>query len=106
MEDINPGCLPKWGSQELPEPRRFNFRNIILVVGPGIIALSLSLGAGEWLLGPGACVKYGVALLWITLIAVILQTLLNIEFVRYIYTQLINYLIVSAPSPPDAGAKQ
>jgi Mn2+/Fe2+ NRAMP family transporter len=80
---VDPGMLPAWGVRDMPEPRPFNLRNILLVVGPGAIALSLSLGGGEWLLGPAVTLKYSVALLWITLVAVSLQAILNMEFARY-----------------------
>ncbi|MFQ6082872.1 MAG: Nramp family divalent metal transporter [Candidatus Aminicenantia bacterium] len=82
-EKVQQGLLPQWGKKELPAPPKFNFRNVTAVIGPGTIALSLSLGGGEWVLGPSAVVKYGVGLLWITLVAVILQVLLNMEFIRY-----------------------
>lgn len=83
----NAGKLPPWGTQDMPKPPPFRLRNIILIVGPGTIALSLCLGGGEWLLGPSVALKYSVNLLWITLVAVILQAILNIEFARYtLYT--------------------
>ena len=57
------------------------------VIGPGAIILGLSIGSGEWLIGPAAFVKYGLALLWVTLVAVFLQTVLNTELMRYtLYT--------------------
>ncbi len=57
------------------------------VIGPGAIILGLSIGSGEWLIGPAAFVKYGLSLLWVTLVAVLLQTVLNTELMRYtLYT--------------------
>ena len=53
------------------------------VVGPGVIVLGLSLGGGEFLLGPTAFVRYGLSLLWITLVAVFFQTIFNTELMRY-----------------------
>ena len=44
----------------------------IKVVGPGVIVLGLSLGGGEFLLGPTAFVRYGLSLLWITLVVRVL----------------------------------
>jgi len=84
---IDAGALPQWGRQDMPKPPPFRLRNIIMIVGPGAIAVSLCLGSGEWLLGPGVTIKYSVNLLWITLVAVILQSILNMEFARYtLYT--------------------
>jgi hypothetical protein len=53
------------------------------VVGPGVIVLGLSIGSGEFLLGPAVFVRYGLALLWVTTVAVFLQTLFNVELMRY-----------------------
>ncbi len=52
-------------------------------MGPGVIVLGASLGSGEFLLGPTAFVKHGLALLWIVGVAAVLQTLLNVELMRY-----------------------
>ena len=52
-------------------------------VGPGVIVLGASIGSGEFLLGPAAVVKYGLSLLWIVGLAALLQTLLNVELMRY-----------------------
>jgi hypothetical protein len=53
------------------------------VVGPGVIVLGVSIGSGEFLLGPAAFVRYGLTLLWVAGVAVLLQTVLNTELVRY-----------------------
>jgi Mn2+/Fe2+ NRAMP family transporter len=53
------------------------------VIGPGTIALSMSIGSGEWLMGPTAVVKYGTAVMWIVLVSVFFQVFLNQEFARY-----------------------
>lgn len=53
------------------------------VVGPGVIVLGLSIGSGEFLLGPAVFVKQGLSLLWVTLVAVFLQTIFNLELMRY-----------------------
>jgi len=52
-------------------------------VGPGVIVLGLSIGGGEFLLGPAAFVRYGLSLLWITLVSVFFQTVFNTELMRY-----------------------
>jgi hypothetical protein len=60
---------------------------VLATVGPGVIALGIAIGSGEWLLGPSVVVRYGPSLLWITTAAVLLQTLLNLEMARYtLYT--------------------
>jgi hypothetical protein len=48
-----------------------------------VIVLGASIGSGEFLLGPAAFVKYGLSLLWIVGVASLLQTLLNVELMRY-----------------------
>ena len=53
------------------------------MVGPGVIVLGLSIGSGEFLLGPTVFVRYGFSLLWVTTVAVFLQTVLNTELMRY-----------------------
>lgn len=53
------------------------------VVGPGVIVLGVSIGGGEFLLGPAAFVRHGLSLLWVVPIAVALQTLFNTEVMRY-----------------------
>ena len=54
------------------------------VVGPGVIVLGVSIGSGEFLLGPAVFVKYGLTLLWVTLVSVFLQAILNTEVMRYV----------------------
>jgi hypothetical protein len=79
--------LEPWKVAELPRPPIATGMKILGVIGPGAIILGASIGSGEWLLGPAAFVKYGLALLWVTLVAVTFQTILNTELVRYtLYT--------------------
>lgn len=75
--------LQEWGRAELPAPPMPKGFGWAGVVGPGVIVLGLSIGSGEFLLGPAAFVNYGFALLWITTVAVFLQTLFNTEVMRY-----------------------
>ncbi|NNM34927.1 MAG: Nramp family divalent metal transporter [Gemmatimonadetes bacterium] len=51
--------------------------------GTGVIVLGASIGSGEFLLGPAAFVQYGLTLLWVTLAAAFLQTVLNTELMRW-----------------------
>ena len=53
------------------------------VVGPGVIVLGASIGSGEFLLGPAVFVRHGLSLLWVTAVAVFLQTIFNTEVMRY-----------------------
>ena len=76
-----------WPGANLPEPPARTGANLLRMIGPGAIILSLSIGSGEWLLGPKAAVENGTSLLWIATIAILLQTVFNIECVRYtVYT--------------------
>lgn len=75
--------LAAWKRGELPPPPDTRGLRILGVVGPGAIVLGASIGSGEWLIGPSAVVKYGLALLWVTALAVFFQTVFNTELVRY-----------------------
>ena len=75
--------LPPWTPADLPPapaPKGFGW---IAAVGPGVIVLGISIGSGEFLLGPAAFVKHGLTLLWVTSAAVLLQTFFNLELMRY-----------------------
>ena len=75
--------LDQWIDAELPDAPEPKGLQWLKVVGPGVIVLGLSLGGGEFLLGPTAFVRYGMSLLWITLVAVFFQTIFNTELMRY-----------------------
>lgn len=75
--------LDPWVRAELPAPPVPKGLGWFGVVGPGVIVLGLSIGSGEFLLGPAAFVKHGLSLLWVTLAAILLQTLFNLELMRY-----------------------
>jgi len=75
--------LDPWVRAELPEPPVPRGADWLRVVGPGVIVLGLSLGGGEFLLGPTAFVRYGLSLLWITLVSVFFQAIFNTELMRY-----------------------
>lgn len=82
-EQTRSGPLPGWEVEELPEPPAFTWRNAATIIGPGAILLSVSLGSGEWLLGPAVVAKHGVYLLWLTTVSCLLQLFLNVECIRY-----------------------
>jgi hypothetical protein len=48
-----------------------------------VIVLGASIGSGEFLLGPATFVRVGLTLLWVTSVATLLQTVFNIELMRY-----------------------
>jgi hypothetical protein len=75
--------LSPWAIAELPEPPKPRGLGWLNVVGPGVIVLGLSIGSGEFLLGPAVFVRHGLTLLWVTTIAIVLQTIFNLEVMRY-----------------------
>jgi len=75
--------LDPWVRAELPAPPAPKGLGWVGIVGPGVIVLGVSIGGGEFLLGPAAFVKYGLSLLWVTLVSVFFQTLFNTELMRY-----------------------
>jgi hypothetical protein len=67
--------VPKLGTGEI----------IRLVLGPSLIALGISIGSGEWILGPLNVGSLGfVGIGWIITISALLQTFYNIECSRYV----------------------
>ncbi len=77
---------------DLPEPEevfkvpRIGTKDLIVkVIGPSLIALGISIGSGEWLLGPLGVGQYGfIGLGWVILLSAVLQTFYNVEIARYI----------------------
>jgi hypothetical protein len=76
--------LDPWVSAELPVPPMPKGLRWIGVVGPGVIVLGISIGSGEFLLGPAAFLKHGLALLWVSLVSIFFQAVLNTEVMRYV----------------------
>lgn len=75
--------LDPWPRAELPAAPTPHGLGWIKIVGPGVIVLGLSIGGGEFLLGPSVFVRYGLSLLWITTVSVYFQTIFNTELMRY-----------------------
>ena len=83
MEHSDSSALAPLRREDLPEPPSFSARNLFRVIGPGAILLAGGIGGGEWLVGPAIGVQYGLGLFWIATVAVALQTVLNLEAIRY-----------------------
>jgi hypothetical protein len=79
----DPGCLPAWEVGEMPAPVPFGWQTVLAAIGPGIIVLGGSIGTGEWLMGPQVTVRFQGNLLWIATLAILLQSVLNCEVIRY-----------------------
>ena len=75
--------LDPWVRADLPAPPTPKGLGWVGVVGPGVIVLGASIGSGEFLLGPAVFVRHGLSLLWVTTVAVLLQTVFNTEVMRY-----------------------
>jgi hypothetical protein len=83
---------PPLGVGDLPEPeevfkvsRLGPLQIVQFVIGPSLIALGISIGSGEWLLGPEAIGKYGfIGIGWVITVSAILQTFYNVEVSRYV----------------------
>lgn len=82
---------PALAVHDLPTPEEaFRLRRIgveeklLLALGPGVIALGMSIGSGEWLLAPLTVARYGfTGILWIVLVSILLQVFYNVELARY-----------------------
>ena len=83
---------PPLDVEDLPEPEQvFGVSKIgprelfMYALGPSLIALGISIGSGEWLLGPQAVGQFGfVGIGWVILISALLQTFYNVEISRYV----------------------
>jgi hypothetical protein len=82
-QHVKTSGLDPWTPAELPPPPMPHGLGWLRVVGPGVIVLGVSIGGGEFLLGPAAFVRYGLSLLWVVPVAVVLQTFFNTEVMRY-----------------------
>jgi len=58
-------------------PKITLFQRLFRVFGPGVIALGVSIGSGEFLLGPSQMLLHGMGLLWIVGISIVLQVVFN-----------------------------
>jgi hypothetical protein len=83
---------PPLNVDDLPEPEevfespQLRLRQVVTaVLGPSLIALGLSIGSGEWLLGPLAIGTEGwIGIGFVILISIVLQVFYNVEIGRYV----------------------
>ena len=75
--------MPRWNTGELPTVPPSGWRNLLALIGPGIVMSASAIGGGEWLLGPLVTAKYGGALMWLAALSIGFQALYNIEISRY-----------------------
>src|SRR6266513_4211645 len=78
---------------DLPEPEEvFNIKGrmgpkqlVLYVLGPSMIALGISIGSGEWLVGPRTVGGAGglVGIGWVVLVSALLQVFYNVELGRF-----------------------
>jgi hypothetical protein len=86
------GVGPPLGVDDLPTPEeafgapRIGLKQtLLLVIGPSVIALGLSIGSGEWILAPLAIGTEGwVGIGFVALVSILLQALYNVEIGRYV----------------------
>lgn len=75
--------MPRWDTGELIDAPTFKWRNILGLIGPGLVMGAAAIGGGEWLAGPQVTARYGPALLWVAAVSILFQVLYNIEISRY-----------------------
>jgi Mn2+/Fe2+ NRAMP family transporter len=84
---VQAGSLPPWEVADLPAPPPYSLRNALRVAGAGAIILGISIGSGEWLIGPAVTAQFTAALLWVATVSILLQWIFNEEACRYtLYT--------------------
>lgn len=84
---VEAGTLPPFGVGELTAPPPYTLKNALRVTGAGAIILGVSIGSGEWLIGPAVTAQFTAALLWVATASILLQWLFNEECCRYtLYT--------------------
>ena len=74
---VEAGDLPPWQVAELPAPPPYSPRNALRIAGTGAIILGISIGRGEWLIGPAVTAQFTASLLWVATASILLQWILN-----------------------------
>jgi hypothetical protein len=67
----------------MPAPLPFHAWNLARMIGPGMVLAGGSIGTGEWVMGPQAAARYHGAMLWVVLVSILAQVVLNTEVMRY-----------------------
>lgn len=80
---VDPGCLPAWKMGDLPAAVPIGWKNLLAMLGPGLVMIGGTIGTGEWLTGAGVAAMYRGALLWVAPVAILCQVMLNTEAMRY-----------------------
>lgn len=75
--------MPRWTVNELPEAPIFQWRNVLGMIGPGLVMGAAAIGGGEWTLGPKVTAQYGGSILWLATLSILFQVIYNIEICRY-----------------------
>lgn len=84
---VEAGQLPAWDVADLPAPPPYSLKNALRVAGAGAIVLGISIGSGEWLIGPAVTAQFTASLLWVATLSILLQWIFNEEAARYtLYT--------------------
>lgn len=94
--------------EDLPTPEEvFRTKRIgleelaVLVLGPALIALAISIEEGEWLLGPLYANQHGMqGLGWVILISAMLQVFYNVELARFTLATGETPLVAFGRTPP------
>jgi hypothetical protein len=80
---VDPGCLPAWKMDDFPVPVPMSWKNLLAMLGPGLVMIGGTIGTGEWVVGAGVAALYGGAFLWVAPLAILCQVMLNTEAMRY-----------------------
>ncbi|WP_437229827.1 Nramp family divalent metal transporter [Planctomicrobium sp. SH661] len=75
--------MPQWTTGTLGDAPHFGWRQLPMLLGPGLVLGAAAVGGGEWLTGPVVTAKYGGALLWLATLSILGQVFYNIEISRY-----------------------
>ena len=70
--------LPAVQTQDLPEPVPLG-----RIVGASVVLLATAMGSGEFIIWPYVTTQIGIAFLWMAMIGIFMQWLLNMEIERY-----------------------
>src|SRR6266536_5836596 len=99
---VEAGRLPPWGKADLQAPPPYSIKSALRIAGTGAIILGISIGSGEWLIGPAVTAQFTAALLWVATASILLQWVFNEECCRYtLYTgePILTGMMRTAPGP-------